>query len=192
LDWLDFIYGFFLDKSAEPSDADVMRVGFHRELGTGYNTQEARMEFLERYKEACLFAVQDPDLIASDINGDGHKQTKCNFGVQQICEAIGYYGFKGKTANQIYSLLIVDSGWIRSRAAVCMDKLKKGKAIAIAAYEDEPHGHVAMMYPGDFGESGKWESQDVPLVANIGKKNGVMFANYAFGQEPAYFYRSHD
>jgi hypothetical protein len=48
--------------------------------------------------------------------------------------------------------------------------------------------HVAVVYPGrPMMYSGKWNIR-VPCVANVGKKNEVMGANYAFGlYRPEYF-----
>lgn len=135
--------------------------------------------------------VKNPKFEAEDLIGDGVLETKCNFGVQHICGEMGYDGFKAKTANMIYSLLEVDLDWKRASVEVCIDKIEQGGAIGIAAIEGVRHGHVAMLVPGDLGSSGKWHSTTVPLVAHIGKKgtNGIKHANYAFGNEPVYFYR---
>lgn len=49
-------------------------------------------------------------------------------------------------------------------------------------------GHIAAVYTykGAMVWSSRWQ-KEVPLVANIGKKNGVMGANWAFHLEPRYF-----
>jgi hypothetical protein len=48
------------------------------------------------------------------------------------------------------------------------------------------HGHVAVVYPAPMQRSGSW-NKTVPMLANIGKKNGLMRASQAFPLEPDYF-----
>jgi len=58
-------------------------------------------------------------------------------------------------------------------------------AIVIAAMKLPNHGHVALLYPfPGLYTSGKWKRGDLPCVANIGKDNGVMPLNWAFGAKP--------
>ncbi len=148
-------------------------------------------KLLKKYKVLCEEMVKDPKFEAEDLIGDGKLETKCNFGVQHICDKMGYDGFKAKTANMIYSLLTVDPEWQKAPAEVCIAKIEEYGTIGIAAIEGGRHGHVAMLFPGDMGSSGKWHADKVPQVAHIGKKgtNGIKHANYAFSSEPAYFYR---
>ena len=134
------------------------------QMGSGFDLKKWRDGMLKKYKDACIAAVKDPDLKASDLDGDGDLETKCNWGVKQICEEMGYKAFDGKTANQIYSLLEVDPEWHLAGPGVCNKKLEEG-AIAIAALEDNPSGHVAMIYPGSLGSSGKWQTEKGPMVA---------------------------
>lgn len=58
-------------------------------------------------------------------------------------------------------------------------------ALIVAALKMPYHGHVAVIYPhpGRY-TSGKWQRADVPFVANVGKDNGVMPLNWAFGAAP--------
>ena len=58
-------------------------------------------------------------------------------------------------------------------------------SVVIAAMKMPYHGHVALVYPfpGRY-TSGKWKRADVPCVANIGKENGIMPLNWAFGGTP--------
>jgi hypothetical protein len=51
---------------------------------------------------------------------------------------------------------------------------------------------VVYPFPGAY-TSGKWRRTDVPCVANVGKDNGVMPLNWAFGAAPQlYLVRAHD
>lgn len=56
--------------------------------------------------------------------------------------------------------------------------------IYVAGIKGEKHGHVAVVYPMySFVYSQKFKTT-VPLVANIGKINGIMGLNYAFSEMP--------
>ena len=58
-------------------------------------------------------------------------------------------------------------------------------AVILAALKMLGHGHVAVVYPTKFmAASGKWGRTDIPFVANVGKENGVMPLNWAFGARP--------
>ena len=163
-----------------------------RELGSGYDHEAWKMKTLRDYKDACTAAVADHKLEAEQLDEDPELETKCNWGVQQICAKMGYKAFDGKTANAIHSLLVVDPEWKRVTADVCVNRIAEGGYIGIASRESKKgSGHTAMIFPGKLGSSGKWQTQKVPMVAHIGKKgsNGIKYANWAFGDEPAYFYR---
>jgi len=48
------------------------------------------------------------------------------------------------------------------------------------------HGHVSVVYPAPMQRSGSWNKM-VPMLANIGKTNGLMRTSQAFPVEPDYF-----
>ncbi len=48
------------------------------------------------------------------------------------------------------------------------------------------HGHVASVHPAPIQYSASWDKK-VPMVANVGAKNGLMRASQAFPVEPDYF-----
>ena len=57
--------------------------------------------------------------------------------------------------------------------------------ILVAGMKLPLHGHVAMIYPSPTSAiSGKWGRADIPFCANVGKENGVMPLNWAFGAIP--------
>jgi len=158
-------------------------------LPSFYSEEKHRMSILERYKNACERAVTDKSLEPSDVDGDGIPDTKCNWGVQQICRSMGYRKFDGKIANDIYDYVTTANEWVEASTIAIVDRIKKGLSIGIAVQRGREHGHVAMIYPGPLVSSGKWKSNSVPLVANVGKANGVVGANFAFRDEPRYFYK---
>ena len=58
-------------------------------------------------------------------------------------------------------------------------------AVILAALKMPEHGHVAVVYPAQYmAFSAKWGRGDIPFVANVGKDNGVMPLNWAFGARP--------
>jgi len=60
----------------------------------------------------------------------------------------------------------------------CEGRIVKMKRLA--------HGHVAVVYPAPVQRSGSWNKM-VPMLANIGKTNGLMRTSQAFPVEPDYF-----
>lgn len=134
-------------------------------------------ELVTKLKRICDAVVKAPTLQAKD------GFTYCNMAVQLICKHMGYDGFEGLLANQIYEkcdteFKKVDPKWAAEFAAT--------GGVAIAAVRGSPHGHVAVVYPGPTTYSNKWK-QEVPLVANVGKTNGVIGANWSFREKPSYY-----
>lgn len=146
----------------------------------------------------CDKIVRDPDLLAEDPRGNkvgsaafllkpGEElKTFCNFGVERICQALGYDNLFGKMANQIYDY--VSENWAQVTEDDAVAAAKIGDLVLGAWKSDSGHGHVAMVYP-DLRPtifSGKWKVY-CPWVANVGKTNDVMGANWAFADRPQYF-----
>lgn len=74
-----------------------------------------------------------------------------------------------------------------SVSAEVAQKLANDGRLVIAGRMDEPHGHVAVVYPGgELVNSSKWHEQ-APTCANVGKINGVMGANWCFALPPKYW-----
>jgi len=112
-------------------------------------------------------------------------KTFCNLAVDAICSALGYVKFHGLTANEIVDALCSNGDWTACDETGAAVSAKMGR-LAVAALKGEPHGHVAVVYPGPTVFSGKWKRY-VPKVANVGAKNGVMGANWAFKDPPGYY-----
>lgn len=142
----------------------------------------------------------------TDHDGDIDK-TKCNFGVQMAAEEIGYAGkLLKKRANDI--LAFIEAEAKKHKAWAAWNEKKEGPeppegewceavgvdaniaanlgVFCIAGSYGKPSGHVATLYPGAMLWSTKWKTE-VPVVANIGQRNGVMGANWAFKEPPRYF-----
>lgn len=130
-------------------------------------------------KEACEKHLLSADLIARD------GKTFCNFFVQRVANDLGCRELDNRTANQIYDYVSAATFWIKISAKMALDKAKEG-FLVIACCKGDPHGHAAVVYPSMLVFSGKWGAY-VPQVANVGKKNGVMGANFAFEDPPHYF-----
>ena len=155
------------------------------------------MAWIDLYRKACDEALADKSLEMEYI--DKKPMTKCNFGFHQISRKLGDASFEGKVANQIHDMILISDSWIEvppKRVSIALKAIENGgRAVAISRGcpppDRFPSGHVAYLYPGNLGFSGKWEHTKIPLVpkvANIGKQNRVMGANEAFKDEPRYFY----
>lgn len=115
--------------------------------------------------------------------------THCNGAVQYVCEKMGLPEFRGKVANEIVRLVEGQPERFPVVDPVLGQKLALDGRAVLAGIEEEPHGHVALVYPTTTAlqRSNKWGGIEVPWIANVGKKNGVMGANWAFGRPPRYW-----
>ena len=169
---LDFIFGFLADKSAEPSGK--FKVGFHKELGSGYNVKEDRMKRVERLKDICFEVLADPSL---EQDGDF---TFCNRGNARIANAMGCKEISRfmLAAEQIEFAKGSDKFRIGTGQEATDHAKKGGYAFAGKVYPKS--AHVAAVYPTDTKFSGSW-GVDVPMLANIGKSpNAVMKTSRCF------------
>lgn len=149
-------------------------------------------------KHWCEKVSGDPELMPENAWGvkvtpENEKEigpivkTFCNFAVQRIVfGATGYSALYNRTANSIALWMKESQDW----AVVYHEGVKnlalEGELV-LAVLEGQPHGHCAVVYPDKFDQfSGKWQIY-CPKVANVGKKNGVMGANYAFLEPPLYY-----
>lgn len=137
-------------------------------------------------KFICDKVVNDPEMVSHDITGDGIPETFCNYAVKRICNYLGYDKFGDKdTANDIIKHCCGLSVWRNILPDVAQSKANLGH-IVIAGLVDKPHGHVAVVYPGQMVYSGKWLTY-VPRVANVGKNTGIIGVNYAFKTPPEFY-----
>lgn len=159
---------------------------------TGYSRVREEMVMRARLEEICRGVVNDPVFIKRDITGDGIPETFCNQAVNRICIAHkGYYGFSDPkneaiTANAICRKVATDPQWRKDSAERAQEWANKGE-LALAAWSNpEGNGHVAVVFPGEMVMSGAWRMK-APMIANVGKTNQIMSANYGFSEPPEYF-----
>ena len=73
-----------------------------------------------------------------------------------------------------------EAGWLICAGKQAADfALRGGFALSFMEFTSDPHDHVAAVYPAKMEMSGSLGCE-VPLVANIGKKNAVMKSSGAY------------
>lgn len=115
--------------------------------------------------------------------------TWCNYALHDILSALGLSDFvydkaagRPLLANDICEKL--ETTCPKLTYAEAFEAARAG-SIVVAALREPCHGHVALVYPfPGMYTSGKWKRSDLPCVANVGKENGVMPLNWAFGATP--------
>lgn len=140
---------------------------------------------IRKLEELCAEVIRK--FQPEDFDHDGiPEKTKCNLAVAEV--ALLYSGvkeFRGLLANQIYDLISGDSRWLVINGLSAQLNAMKGH-LCLAAQKGEVHGHVAVILPRPMVYSSKWKAY-VPMVANVGVRNGAMGCNFAFAREPHYF-----
>lgn len=136
-------------------------------------------ERVQQLKDACAYAIK-----RWPINGD---TTYCNVAVHHIAAAMGYTGFRGMIANDMVDHMSKSPDFAKVSPVAAQALANDGKLV-VSGIRGDAHGHVAVCYPGELFYSKKWR-QDCPIIANVGKTNGVMSASWGFegAKEPAYF-----
>lgn len=152
----------------------------------------------------CQKIVSDESLLAQDKAGkklgeqgfDGKiTKTFCNIALHRICRGMEYDTFEGMLADQIFDRClakwIVPPGTNQERLNAAVAAAELGDLAILAVRSDKLrgvlHGHCAIVYPDkNKGYSGKWGLY-CPKVANVGKTNGILGANYAFEEVPFAF-----
>ena len=151
-------------------------------LGSGYTNREPSTKRMREQDIAKLIAACEDAVKRFVPDGE---TTYCNAGTSFVAGQMGYPGFIALLANQIVSKMRTSPEWAEVDAGTAQ-KLANDGRLSVAGIQDEPHGHVAAIYPGAAVFSGKWKKL-APMVANCGRKNGLMGANYAFSREPQYW-----
>ena len=124
--------------------------------------------------------IKNPKYIAHD------GLTFCNHFVQDVFSHFGYQDFKGLTANQIFDYCEKSENFKEWQPLECAHLVARHGILCVAAIKGNPHGHVAIVFPGIPVLSKKW-GQEVPLVVSTGKQNGIKGANWFFGDIPTFF-----
>jgi len=141
----------------------------------------------KRLKSVCDIVVKAPEFVR---NGE---ETYCNLAVRKILGGIGldlFYHEAKKRAMLANEMIDYMEGQ-RAKFAKLDDgtdaflEAKQG-IVVIACERGSSHGHVAVVCPDPMALSGSWGKM-VPMLANVGKKNGVMRASLCFQEEPTYY-----
>lgn len=122
-------------------------------------------------KGACDQVVADPELAPR-----GGK-TYCNVSARRVAAAMGFQ-MPVMLANAMIGYLANSPEWMSVEMDEAAAHAVLGK-LAFVALSEEPHGHIAPLYPAPAAESGSW-GQKVPIIANVGKTNGIMRLSGAF------------
>ena len=122
-------------------------------------------------KASCDQAVADPELAPR-----GGK-TYCNVAARRIAAAMGFQ-MQIMLANDMIKHLSEHPDWKEASLDVAAAHGLAGR-LAFVSLSEEPHGHIAAIYPAPSAESGSW-GQKVPIIANVGKANGIMRLSGAF------------
>lgn len=161
------------------------------ELESGYNKLHRIRKNLATLKDACLHVVQAKDYSPRDVTGDGKPETFCNMAVQYVAERMGCGAFiGGPLANRMHDLMEMSGEFTQVSGDDAAALAQKG-CLVIASRKGERHGHVAVVFPAGPQFSASLE-KNVPVVANVGKRNGIMRVSLAFPvedrQEPFYYF----
>jgi len=154
--------------------------------------------------DAGLKIVLD-ERFAPVYNKKTHKisKTYCNLAVYQFCQYLHlpkeiFYNKKKKrimTANEMYDFakekndcfLDISKLINISFTNVCNYVITHTDRIIFAIIKQNPHGHIAPIFPNEeIKFSAKWNCL-VPMVANVGKEQNIMGLNYAFADKPDFF-----
>jgi len=137
-----------------------------------------------RIRQAIHKQLADDSLLPKD------GVTYCNLFVYRVCESLGCKALWNQSENR--PMLANEAAlWLKDNilpidSAAAFERAKNG-ALVIAVRHDTPHGHIAVVYPSQHtSKSGRW-GIDCPIVANVGRENGVFGANWAFQVLPEYY-----
>lgn len=122
-------------------------------------------------KAICDAVIADPELLPR-----GGK-TYCNVASRRIAAGMGFQ-MDVMLANAMIDFLAKHPEWKEASINDAATHGQNGK-LAFVALSDEPHGHIAAVYPAPSEDSGSW-GRKVPMIANVGTTNGVMKLSMAF------------
>lgn len=131
---------------------------------------------VELLRAECNKVLSDNTLVTQDITGDGKPETFCNWAAQRISMAMGCWDFRHQIDTAARMVEIMKEKWrlLDSPKAAHYRALHGGELVIAGA-----GNHVAVIYPAPMQLSpslGVW----VPMVANVGKTNGLMRVSSAF------------
>lgn len=178
--WWQRLLDSLIDQSVTPAGG----VGGHVWIDqTGYSADKERTMDRAKLDGLCSTLINAPDLQPKP---DG--TTFCNFAVQRAAEQYGFLGLRGLSANAIAAALPLLPAWRQVPGDRAAEHAMAG-GLAIAAKQYAGHGHVAVIAARPCEFSGSL-GHPVPVIANVGKRNGMMRVSEAFPPsqgEPDYY-----
>jgi hypothetical protein len=190
--WLDWVLSFFRTPKIEASITVVPptleKLG-DALMGKPVDDRDLKAKRIEIIRNSCIEAMEKfPPKKDWRLGEWETVETYCNLGVQHVCKAVEYIGFKGMLANDMVRKMKSDPDWAPVQAIQAQILANDGQLV-IAGQIDDPHGHVAVVLPCNdkMTTSQKWGGEKVPWLANVGQKNEIMGANWAFKYRPTYF-----
>ncbi len=103
----------------------------------------------------------------------------CNIAVRRISEGMGYFGFTpAMLARNMIEIMSIDTAWTEDTIERAHLHAMRG-GLSVIGLDEYPHSHVAVIYPAPMEDSGSWGCP-VPILANVGKTNGIMKASAVF------------
>ncbi len=174
-DWLK-LWAWVYEKALAALTQPVSGVGIVTTVGSMYSVEGERMADMERLRTLCDEAVLNPAFAPKD------GKTFCNFAARFIAEGTGFFGLPVNTlANDLIVILA-------THPEVQEDSIERAHAhairggLAFLALEEYPHGHIPVVYPAPMEMSGTWGGL-VPMLANVGRENGIMKASAVYRLE---------
>jgi hypothetical protein len=169
--WNGF-WGFVWKELVEALVTPSGGAGVLEELGSGYS-----VEADTHARVSKLLALQEEAVANPSWQPAGGK-TFCNRAVAFVAQGMGYFFPATELADEMIAAMASDPRWTEDSLDRAAAHALKG-GLAVAALEENPHGHVCTFAPLPKEISGTWGCQ-VPMVANVGKTNGIMRISGAF------------
>lgn len=115
-------------------------------------------------------------------------ETFCNYAVNYVASKMGYTKFKGMLANKICEAMRGNGDWLQIEPKAAQYHANQGELVIAGQIHPNGHGHVCIVRPGNLTSSGRWNSNEVPKIFNVGQDIFLdKGSNWAFTEKPNYF-----
>lgn len=142
---------------------------------------------VRRLKKICDAVLANPDYRPHTMARDGNTWTFCNRATHEVAWKFArYWGFEMLLANAMIDKMENDPQWTKVKEGIWAAEYARSGGFAVACQRGEKHGHIAVVRPEPNKYSHSWH-KPVPILNNVGRKNGIMRASEAFKTEPDYW-----